>query len=40
MRLDKQYSNGLQFSVAYTKSKTITNSFESANGERRPQNAL
>ncbi|HYI96480.1 MAG TPA: TonB-dependent receptor [Bryobacteraceae bacterium] len=40
MRLDKQYSNGLQFSVAYTKSKTITNSFESANGERGPQNAL
>ena len=40
MRLDKQYSNGLAFSAAYTKSKTITNSFESANGERGPQNAL
>ncbi len=40
MRLDKQYSNGLQFSAAYTKSKTITNSFESASGERGPQNAL
>lgn len=40
MRLDKQYSNGLSFSAAYTNSKTITNSFESANGERGPQNAF
>jgi hypothetical protein len=40
MRLDKQFSNGLAFSAAYAKSKTITNSFESANGERGPQNAF
>jgi hypothetical protein len=40
VRVDKQYSNGLSFSAAYTNSKTITNSFESAAGERGPQNAL
>jgi hypothetical protein len=39
VRLDKQYSNGLSFSAAYTNSKTITNAFESASGERGPQNA-
>jgi hypothetical protein len=40
MRMDKQYSNGLSLTAAYTNSKTITNSFESAAGERGPQNAL
>ncbi len=40
LRVDKQYSHGLTLSAGYTLSKTITNSFESANGERGPQNAL
>lgn len=40
LRLDKQYSNGLSFSAGYTVSKSFTNSYESATGERGPQNAL
>jgi hypothetical protein len=40
LRVDKQYSQGLTLSAAYTISKTFTNCFESATGERGPQNAL
>ena len=40
LRVEKQYSHGLSFSLGYTISKTITNCFESASGERGPQNAF
>jgi hypothetical protein len=40
LRVEKQYSYGLTLSAAYTISKTFTNSFESASGERGPQNAF
>ena len=39
MRVEKQFSQGLSFTVGYTASKTITNNFESAAGERGPQNS-
>ena len=39
LRLDKQFSHGLSFTLGYTNSKTITNNFESASGERGPQNS-
>ncbi len=40
VRVDKQFSHGLSFTMGYTAAKTITNSFESAAGERGPQNAF
>lgn len=40
MRVEKQFSSGVSFTLGYTVAKTITNSFESAAGERGPQNAF
>jgi len=39
LQIDKQYSNGLTFSAAFTVSKTIANVFESDATEGFPQNA-
>lgn len=40
LRVDKQFSNGVSFTLGYTVAKTITNTFESAAGERGPQNSF